>query len=110
VAVVATLRPGSRERAAEIIAGGAPYGLRLAGFEQHSVFLADEAVVFVFEGPDIEGLVGDLSTTEPVRLDSPSGRLFRELRCSHERSSIGTPASPSELLRAVAARLLGRTP
>jgi hypothetical protein len=60
VAVVATLRPGSRERAAEIIAGGAPFGLRLAGFERHSVFLADEAVVFVFEGPDIEGLVADL--------------------------------------------------
>lgn len=60
VAVVATLLPGSRERAAEIIAKGAPYGLRLAGFHQHSVFLADEAVVFVFEGPDIEELVRDL--------------------------------------------------
>jgi hypothetical protein len=60
VAVVATLLRGSRERAAEIIAGGAPYGLRLAGFERHSVFLADEAVVFVFEGPQIEGLVRDL--------------------------------------------------
>jgi hypothetical protein len=32
----------------------------LAGIERHSVFLADEAVVFIFEGPDIEGLVGDL--------------------------------------------------
>ena len=60
VAVVATLVPGSRERAAEIIAGGAPYGLRLAGFERHSVFLADEAVVFVFEGSQIEGLVRNL--------------------------------------------------
>ena len=60
VAVVATLVPGSRERAAEIIAEGAPYGLRLAGFQRHSVFLADEAVVFVFEGSQIEGLVRDL--------------------------------------------------
>ena len=60
VAVVATLLPGSRERAAEIIAGGAPYGLGLAGFERHSVFLADEVVVFVFEGAQIEGLVRDL--------------------------------------------------
>jgi hypothetical protein len=60
VAVVATLRPGSRERAAEIIARGAPYGLKLAGFQRHSVFLADEAVVFVFEGSEIEGLVRDL--------------------------------------------------
>jgi len=60
VAVVATLQPGSRERAAEILAGGAPYGLHLSGFVQHSVFLADEAVVFVFEGPNIERRVGDL--------------------------------------------------
>jgi hypothetical protein len=60
VAVVATLVPGSRQRAAEIIAEGAPYGLRLAGFRRHSVFLAEETVVFVFEGPDIEGLVREL--------------------------------------------------
>jgi len=60
VTVVATLLPGSRERAAQILAKGAPYGLRLAGFRRHSVFLAEEAVVFVFEGPDIEGLVRDL--------------------------------------------------
>jgi hypothetical protein len=60
VAVVARLLPGSRERAAEIIAKGAPYGLRLAGFRRHSVFLAEEAVVFVFEGQGIEGLVRDL--------------------------------------------------
>jgi hypothetical protein len=66
VAVIATLLPGSRERAAEIIAKGAPYGLRLAGFRRHSVFLAAETVVFVFEGPDIEGLVRDL-VNDPAR-------------------------------------------
>jgi hypothetical protein len=60
VAVVATLLPDSRARAAEIIAKGAPYGLRLAGFRRHSVFLAEEVVVFVFEGEGIEGLVRDL--------------------------------------------------
>ena len=66
IAVVATLLPGSRSRAAEIIAGGAPYGLSLAGFERHSVFLADEVVVFVFEGAKIEGLVRDL-VNDPAR-------------------------------------------
>jgi hypothetical protein len=66
VAVVATLLPGSRERAAHILAKGAPYGLTLAGFWRHSVFLAEEAVVFVFEGPGIEGLVRDL-VNDPVR-------------------------------------------
>jgi len=66
VAVVATLLPGSRERAAEILAKGAPYGLGLAGFRRHSVFLAAETVIFVFEGPAIEGLVRDL-VDDPVR-------------------------------------------
>jgi hypothetical protein len=66
VAVVATLLPGARERAAEILAKGAPYGLALAGFRRHSVFLAEETVVFVFEGPGIEGLVRDL-VNDPTR-------------------------------------------
>jgi hypothetical protein len=58
--------PGSRERAAEILAKGAPYGLALAGFRRHSVFLAEETVVFVFEGPGIEGLVREL-VNDPSR-------------------------------------------
>jgi hypothetical protein len=60
VAVVARLRPGSRERAAEIIDRGPPYGLGLAGFQRHSIFLAEESVVFVFEGEGIEGLLRDV--------------------------------------------------
>lgn len=66
VAVIAKLLPGSRERAAEILAKGAPYGLSLAGFRRHSVYLAEEAVVFVFEGPHIEELVRDL-VNDPAR-------------------------------------------
>jgi hypothetical protein len=66
VAVVATLLPGSRERAAQILAEGAPYGLALAGFRRHSAFLAEGAVVFAFEGPGIEGLVRGL-VNDPVR-------------------------------------------
>ena len=44
----------------------ARYGLALAGFRRHSVFLAEDAVVFVFEGPGIEGLVRDL-VNDPTR-------------------------------------------
>jgi hypothetical protein len=65
LAVVARLRPGSGERARQILAGGAPYGLDEAGFERHSVFLAEEAVVFVFEGSGVEGLVRDLVNDPP---------------------------------------------
>jgi hypothetical protein len=60
IAIIAKLLPGSRDRAAEISAKGPPYGLALAGFHRHSVFLAQEAVVFVFAGPRIEGLVRGL--------------------------------------------------
>ncbi len=66
VAIVARLRPGSRERAAEILAKGPPYDLGEVGFRQHSVFLAEETAVFVFEGSDIEGLVRGL-VDDPAR-------------------------------------------
>jgi hypothetical protein len=60
LAVVAKLRPGSREEASQIVADGAPYELAEAGFRRHSVFIAEEAVVFIFEGSSIEKLVRDL--------------------------------------------------
>ena len=66
VAVVAKLLPGSREQATQILAEGAPYGLELAGFRRHSVFLTGQAAIFFFEGPRIEGLVRDL-VDDPTR-------------------------------------------
>jgi hypothetical protein len=66
VAVVARIRPGSRDQAKQIIAEGAPYDLGNAGFRRHSVFLADEAVIFVFEGSGIEELVRAL-VDDPTR-------------------------------------------
>jgi hypothetical protein len=66
VAVFAKLRPGSRERAGEIVAEGAPYELGETGFRRHSVFLAEEAAVFVFEGSGVEGLVSQL-VNDPTR-------------------------------------------
>ena len=66
VAVVARLRPGSRDQAVQIIAEGAPYDLGDAGFRRHSVFLAEAAVIFVFEGSGIEELVRAL-VDDPTR-------------------------------------------
>lgn len=60
LAIVAKLRPGSRERAREIVAAGAPYELGQSGFRRHDIFLAEDTVVFVFEGQDIEALVSRL--------------------------------------------------
>jgi hypothetical protein len=66
LAVVAKLRPGSREQARQILAGGPPYELSEAGFRRHSIFLAEEAVVFVFEGSGTARLVRGL-VDDPVR-------------------------------------------
>jgi hypothetical protein len=66
LAVVASLRPGSRDEAAQLVAKGPPYDLGEAGFERHSVFLAAETAVFLFEGPGIEGLARDL-VNDPAR-------------------------------------------
>ena len=66
VAVIARLRPGSRERATQILAEGATYELGETGFRRHSVFLAEDLAIFVFEGAGIEELVRDL-VDDPVR-------------------------------------------
>jgi hypothetical protein len=66
LAVVARLRPGSRDRALEIIAEGPPYDLGDAGFRRHIVFLTEEEVIFVFEGLGIEELVRAL-VDDPTR-------------------------------------------
>jgi hypothetical protein len=57
IAVVARLKPGSAERAAELLSGTPPFDPRAAGFERHRVFLAEDEVVFVFEGALLEPLV-----------------------------------------------------
>jgi hypothetical protein len=66
VAVVGRLRAGSHARATQIVAKGAPYELGETGFRRHSVFLGADTVVFVFEGPGIEGLVREL-VNDPAR-------------------------------------------
>ena len=97
LAVVARLRPDSGERARQILAGGAPYGLDEAGFERHSVFLAEEVMVFVFEGSGIEGLVRDL-VNDPTSSATFSvwGPLLEGTPALRGRSSTGKPVSADE--------------
>jgi hypothetical protein len=58
--LVAPLKPGSRARAAELIAVGPPFEVGSSGFVQHSVFLSSDEIVFVFEAPGAEYLVQDI--------------------------------------------------
>jgi hypothetical protein len=65
IAVIAKLRPGSLERAEEIVASGPPFDLDEAGLERHSVFVCSDFVAFVFEGQNVERLVERL-VDDPV--------------------------------------------
>ena len=57
VAVVATLRPGTSEQAAKLVALGPPFDPLERGLERHMVFLAADTAVFVFEGGDPHALL-----------------------------------------------------
>jgi hypothetical protein len=50
--VVAPLKPGSMDRARELLHEGPPFPLEDTPFDSHEVFLTVNEVVFVFEGND----------------------------------------------------------
>ena len=63
MAVIAELRPGCEEQARSLLAAGPPFDPTALGLTCHDVYLGHRAVVFAFEGPDVErrvaGLVND---------------------------------------------------
>lgn len=66
VAVTAHLRDGAEADARKLIDAGPPFDLDDAGFEQHSVFVGNGLVVFLFEGDDLERQLAEL-VNDPVR-------------------------------------------
>lgn len=50
LAVIAKLKPGTEDRAAEMIEKGPPFNPKNTPFERHAVFLSGDHAVFVFEG------------------------------------------------------------
>jgi hypothetical protein len=50
LAVIAKLRPGAAEEAARLIELGPPFDPAAHGIERHSVFVTEEAAIFIFEG------------------------------------------------------------
>jgi hypothetical protein len=61
VAVVASLRPGAAEQAASLIELGPPFELSQTGVQRHTVFLAADTAVFVFEGGEPRTLLAALA-------------------------------------------------
>jgi hypothetical protein len=60
VVVIAELRHGAQDQAAELIAVGPPFEPGGLGFERHGVYLSSEEVVFVFEGPSAARHLADM--------------------------------------------------
>jgi hypothetical protein len=59
-AIIARLKPDSHEAAAGLIAAGPPFDPAEVGLDSHTVYLAQDAAVFVFEGRDAGSVVADL--------------------------------------------------
>src|SRR5215213_437402 len=100
VAVVAKLRPGSRERAGQIVAEGAPYELRETGFRRHSVYLTEDAAsrmpnscsIAAVGAPSAGRLTVRHATTRPARAGRrPNrGRHFQMLPRTRPRAQART--------------------
>jgi hypothetical protein len=52
--VTLTLRKGTQERAANLLAAGPPFDPADLGLFRHAVYLGDDLAIFVFEGEDVE--------------------------------------------------------
>lgn len=71
VAIVARLKPGAEPRAAELLCTGPPFDPAQQGLERHTVYLSATEVVFVFEGSEVDRILGDL-------VDDPFAWLLSE--------------------------------
>ena len=60
IAVTAKLRPGAEERARELLGAGPPFDPGPAGLTRHTVYVGGDAVVFVFEGEDLQRTLSEL--------------------------------------------------
>lgn len=93
LAVAARLTPGSAERAAVLLSGSPPFDQRAAGFERHRVFLAEDEVIFVFEGASLERLV-QLLADNPGALGAWSEILDGMPRVAQEVYAWDRPPEP----------------
>ena len=65
VALIARLKPGSEEQAAQLLAAGPPFDPSARGLSRHAVYLSAGEVVFVFEGDEVEWIVEEM-VSEPA--------------------------------------------
>ena len=104
IAIVARLKSGAEPRAAELIAAGPPFDLAESGLERHTVYLAADEVMFVFEGHEVEWIVDGLVDEPfhwPLRAALDEGRPLLE---DNPRIARPTFSWTREVLEGAAAR------
>jgi hypothetical protein len=97
--LVATLLPGTGEKAKSLLEAGPPFNPISVGLLRHFAFLSGSEVVFLFEGPEVEWTVDDLvnhpvvaAALEPwKKLADGTPRIAHEL-FAWERLPAGIPA------------------
>jgi hypothetical protein len=77
--VVVPLKPGSMDRARELLAAGPPFDLDKSAFSRHAVHMTDREVIFVFEGEGDSATLA-LGAEEPELWEKASAwkELFAE--------------------------------
>jgi hypothetical protein len=65
-AVVARLKPDTSAQAIALVERGPPFDPGAVGLERHEVYVSHGEAVFVFEGEEVESIVGDL-VDDPFR-------------------------------------------
>jgi hypothetical protein len=60
VAIIARLKDGCEPQAAKLLAEGPPFDADERGLQSHAVYLSASEVVFVFEGRDVDVVLGDM--------------------------------------------------
>jgi len=60
IALVARLKPGTEERAEQLLAGGPPFDPRESGFNRHEVYVSASEVIFVFEAQEVEWILDEM--------------------------------------------------
>jgi hypothetical protein len=90
VAIIARLKEGNEQRAAELVAAGPPFDLADTGIVRHSIYISPGEAVFVFEGHGVEWIVDEL-IDEPFHYELQRALdQWREIvegqpRVAHER-------------------------
>jgi len=79
LALIARLKPGSEERASQLLEGGPPFDPAATGLSRHAVYLSAGEVVFVFEGDEVEWIVEEMVQEPAGRSVSSALDAWREL-------------------------------